>query len=85
MLGATSTVAGERKGDCGPDIQEELAVSVWVVDRVRLERAAQWECFFKFLGRLSLIFYAVGIRVSPVSTETLLGLGLQLASIWQCS
>ena len=39
-LGAGSTVAGERKGTCGPDVQEELAASLGVVDRVKSENTA---------------------------------------------
>lgn len=66
-LGAISTVAGERKGHCGPDVQEELVASVAVVDRVRSEKTAHWECFSTFLEGLSPIIYAVGTKASTAT------------------
>lgn len=40
--------SGERKGGCGPDVQEELAASVQVVCRVKSEKAVHWEGFSSF-------------------------------------
>lgn len=63
-VGAVSTVAWERKGDCGPNVQEELVSSVGVVDRVKSEKTVHWECFSTFLEGLSPIIYAVGTKAS---------------------
>ena len=62
-LGTVSTVAGERKDDCGRD--EELVASAGVADRVRSEKTSHWKCFSTFLGELSPIIYAGGTKASP--------------------
>lgn len=41
-------MAGDTKGGCGPDVQEEVAASVQVVGRVKSAKAAHWECFSSF-------------------------------------
>lgn len=65
ILGAVSTVAGERKGSSGPDVQKVLAVSVGVVDKVKLEKTTRWECFFTLPEGSSPSIYAVAIKASP--------------------
>lgn len=66
--GAVSIVPGERQGCCGPDVQQELAASVRVVGRVKLERAAHWECSSSFWkDGHQLLIYVQGTDACPAT------------------
>lgn len=69
-LGAVSSVVEERKGDCGPAVQEEVAASVGVVDGVKLEKTALWGRISTSLEGQSPTIFAAGTKASPTTTAS---------------